>query len=465
MPFKKFWNLAADSSDPNCLNMYVYGEICAASSFFGSEDDVVASHFIEDLNNYKDISRINVYINSPGGSVFAAAAIINQLKNHQATVHTWCDGICASAAVGILMAADKGCRHMSRATLLMIHNPSTQARGDKAVFLKTADLLDKVKNTLLNIYQEGTGLSKEQLSEMMDNETYLDADEALKFNFIDQITEDKVSYEFDDKNTLICNGISMDMVASADVQKIKEHLQKLSDNSVKNNVEGGQAQMNLTEVLDAITEEQRNVVLTEIESRINDSKQELQSEVEALKAEKESLSEQITDMQSQLEALQKPTLSAEEEMLANVSDEVKALLAQARADAISAQKALTEMREAQEFDNFKATLAEFDNLPIQEEHIKAMFSLSKNDEGMFNSLKDLLKVANQAMGKGFCAVGSDTGTDVSGGSASDVIEQRIKAYRATNSEADYTSALRAVLKDDPELYQAYRDGFVTEQLI
>ena len=130
MPFKKFWNLAPDNSQSNVLNMYVYGTICSASSFFGSEDDVVSSQFVEDLNSYPGINTINVYINSPGGSVFAAASIINQLRKHPACVHTWCDGICASAAVGILLAANPGCRHMSRATLIMDHK---QGRDRKSV--------------------------------------------------------------------------------------------------------------------------------------------------------------------------------------------------------------------------------------------------------------------------------------------------------------------------------------------
>ena len=116
MPFKKFWNLAPDNSDSSILNMYVYGQICSASSFFGSQDDVVASNFVEDLNSFPNIRTINVYINSPGGSVFAAASIINQLRKHPAQVHTWCDGICASAAVGILMAAILFMKRMSDVT-------------------------------------------------------------------------------------------------------------------------------------------------------------------------------------------------------------------------------------------------------------------------------------------------------------------------------------------------------------
>ena len=464
MAFKKFWNLAPDTSDASCLNMYVYGEICAASSFFGSEDDVVASNFIEDLNAYKDVKTINVYINSPGGSVFAAAAIINQLKNHPAVVHTWCDGICASAAVGILMAADKGCRHMSRATLLMIHNPSTQARGDQKVFLKTADLLTKVKNTLISIYREGTGLPEDQLSEMMDAETYLDADEALRYNFIDAITEDKVSYNFQNESTLICNGITIDVAASTDMQKLKEHLSKLSAGSVLANMQkGGFSKMSFDEMLDAMSEEQREAVSARIESRVSESTQELQDALTTANTDREALTAQVTNLQAQLESLQKPKLTAEEEMLASASDDVKALLAQARADALEAQKALAAMKEQQEFSAFKETFSVFNNLPIQEEHIKAMQVLSKNNETMFKDLMELLKVADKAMGTNFEAVGSDQGTDVAGGSATDVLEQRILAYRAEHTDATYNTAIKAVLREDPTLYDAYRRGFITEE--
>ena len=462
MSFKKFWNLATDASNPESLNMYVYGEICASSSFFGGEDDVVASHFVEDLNKYNGVKNINVYINSPGGSVFAAASIINQLKNHPATVHTWCDGICASAAVGILMAADPGCRHMSRSTLLMIHNPSTQARGDQSVFLKTADLLAKVKNTLVSIYQVGTGLSAEQLSAMMDAETYLDADEALKYNFIDSITEDSASYSFQNEGTFICNGITMDVAALENVQHLKEHLQKLSEASAAITLEeGGFSEMTVENKVDATQEEVVNTTPEDV-SDVNDSVKDLQDSLKKAEEEKEALTAQVADLQAQIVALQAPKLTAEEEMLANVSDDVKALLAQARADALEAQKALTAMKEQQEFNAFKETFSAFKFLPIRDEHVKAMQALMKNDENMYNDLLEILRVADTAMGTGFVSMGTDQGTDVAGGEAIDVLEQRISAYQAEHAGATYNAAMQAVLREDPTLYEEYRRSFSKE---
>ena len=454
MPFKKFWNLAPDNSDEGVLNMYVYGEICSASSFFGSDDDVVASNFVADLNNYPGVRKINVHINSPGGSVFAAASIINQLRKHPAEVHTYCDGICASAAVGILQAADPGCRHMSRATLLMIHNPSTRAQGDQKVFMKTADLLAKVKNTLVNIYHESTGLPEAELAEMMDAETYLDANDAMAKNFVDQITEDEASYDFRNEGTLICNGLTMDIAAHLNVEELKSHLQKLSATSQKPE-EGGSHNMNFEEYLASLAEDQRGNVQAIVEAHV-------QAALQAANEQISTLNEQITDLQSQLQAAQvAQTPSPEEDPLASMPEEIRNMVAQARADAIAAQQALAQIQAEREFDAFKATFNVYDNLPIQDSHIKAMQVLSKNNPEMFKDLSELLKVANTAMGTSFVPQGTDKGTDVAG-NAWDTIEANVKAYQESHEDASYADAMRAVLRENPELYDSYRRGMFPE---
>lgn len=464
MPFKKFWNLAPDHSDESVLNMYVYGEICSASSFFGSEDDVVASNFVSDLNKYPGIKTINVHINSPGGSVFAAASIINQLRKHPAEVHTYCDGICASAAVGILQAANPGCRHMSRATLLMIHNPSTRAQGDQKVFMKTADLLAKVKNTLVNIYHESTGLPEAELSDMMDAETYLDADEALAKNFADVITEDEASYEFRNEGTLVCNGLTMDVAATLNVEELKSHLQKLSAKTQKPE-EGGSPNMNFEEYLASLAEDQRGVVQAMMEShmqaQIEAAVAPYQETAQTLNDQITSLTEQVTDLQSQLQSAQAVQTPPTEDPMANLPEDVKNMIAQARADAIAAQQALAQMQAENEFNDFKATFSIYDNLPIQDSHIKAMQILAKNQPDMFKDLGELLKVANVAMGKGFVPQGTDKGTDVAG-NAWDTIENSVKAYQESHEGASYADALRAVLRENPELYDSYRQGMQSE---
>lgn len=465
MPFNKFWNLAPDNSDATVLNMYVYGEIKSASSFFGSEDDVVAGEFVKDLNKYPGVRIINVYINSPGGSVFAAAAIRNQLRKHEAVVATWCDGVCASAAVGLLLAADPGHRHMSRATLLMIHNPSTKAQGDQQVFLKTADLLAKVKNTILNIYVEGTGLPKEKLSALMDADTYFDADEALENNFIDHITEDPVTFDFSNsaEGRLICNGIDMDVAAELDIEGLKTHLQQLANKS--NLAKGGKTFMNFDEVMNSLPEDQRALlqkaitdkIAAAVEEKVTALTAENKTAMDALQNTNDALSATVDSLKEQITSLSATTGTDDDDPIKNLPAEAQIAIAQARADAVAARKALTEVQDAQKFAEFKDTFKDFGNLPIQDNHIKAMQTLAKNDEKMYADMREVLKVANAAMGAGFVPSGTDRGTDV-GTSAYDVIEQRVKDYRAEHKDVGYNVALRAVLAEDPDLYNSYREG-------
>lgn len=471
MPFKQFWNLAPDNSDNSILNMYVYGEICSASSFFGSDDNVVASKFVEDLNRFPNVRVINVHINSPGGSVFAAAAIRNQLRESSAEVHTWCDGICASAAVGILLAAEPANRHMSRATLLMIHNPSTKAQGDAATFIKTADLLAKVKKTILNIYVDGTGLSEEKLSTMMDESTYLDADESLAYNFVGHITEDPVVYNFGETDNLVCNGVSIDVAADLDIASLKAHLEQLTNKQNTSTTpileKGGTEIMDFEAFLASLAEDQRSVLTVALEDKIqtavNDkittitaehetATQELQDQITTLTEANNTLTGQITDLTAQQQAL-----SAEDAIIKNMPPEAQALLAQARADAVAANAAAKQLQEAQAFATFKEAFNAFDKLPITDNHIKAMQSLSKNDEAMFNDMRELLKVANTAMGAGFVPKGSDQGSDVPSDTYA-LIEQRVATFRNENPTVAYNDALREVLKADPDLYNKYRDG-------
>jgi len=464
MPFKKFWNLTPDNSDSSILNMYIYGEIKSASSFFGSSDDVVASKFVEDLNRYPDVRVINVRINSPGGSVFAAAAIRNELRNQAAEVHTWCEGICASAAVGILLAADPANRHMSRSTLLMIHNPSTQAQGDAATFLKTADLLAKVKKTILNIYMEGTGLAEEKLSAMMDAATYLDADEAMSYNFIGQITEEPVVYNFAEPGNIVCNGLTIDVAADLDVASLKAHLEQLVNKSRLE--KGGTEPMTFDELLASMAEDQRNVLTVALEDKIQaavnakittitseheSASQELQNQITALTEANNTLTGQLTALTEQ------QATSAEDTIIKSMPPEAQALLAQARADAVAANAKAKELQEAQAFATFSETFKDFDKLPITENHIRAMQNLSKGDEAMYNDMRELLKVANAAMGAGFIPAGSDLGSDVPSDTYA-LIEQRVAAFRKENPTVAYNDALREVLKADPDLYNRYRDG-------
>lgn len=129
--------------------------------------------------------NITVWINSPGGDCVAAAQIYNMLKEYSGDVTIKIDGIAASAASVIAMAGDKVI--MSPVAMMMCHNPSTMAFGEKVDMQKAIAMLDEVKESIINAYEIKTGLSRTKLAHMMDAETWMDANKAVELGFADEI--------------------------------------------------------------------------------------------------------------------------------------------------------------------------------------------------------------------------------------------------------------------------------------
>ena len=128
---------------------------------------------------------MTIWLNSPGGDVVAAAQIYNLLTAYPGKVTVNIDGIAASAASVIAMAAETVA--MSPVSMLMIHNPATLAIGDKDELAKALSMLEAVKDSIINAYQDKTGLSRAKLSRMMDAETWMDATAAIQLGFADQL--------------------------------------------------------------------------------------------------------------------------------------------------------------------------------------------------------------------------------------------------------------------------------------
>lgn len=177
---KTIWNIV--KNDDKNAELMLYGDI--AESFWG--DTISAKEVTEYLADL-DVENINVYINSNGGVVDTAIAINNALRRHKARVTVNIDGIAASAATLITCAGDTV--RMPKNALFMIHNPSTIAMGDSEEMRKKADVLEKYKNSITETYLQKVNIDKEKLSELMDNESWLSAEEALKYGFIDEIIE------------------------------------------------------------------------------------------------------------------------------------------------------------------------------------------------------------------------------------------------------------------------------------
>lgn len=181
---QKFWQLRNATDDPNIGELLLYGII--GDWLF---DDVKPKQFKEELDALGDVDEIRVYINSDGGDVFAGQAIYSMLKRHKARVVVYIDGLAASIASVVAMAGDVV--YMPKNAMMMIHNPWTIGMGDANEFRELAEVLDKVRESIIVVYQEKTGLGRDEIIELLDAETWMTAEEAVEKGFADEVEETK----------------------------------------------------------------------------------------------------------------------------------------------------------------------------------------------------------------------------------------------------------------------------------
>ena len=132
---------------------------------------------------------IVIWINSPGGDCVAASQIYSMLMDYKGSVTVKIDGIAASAASVIAMAGTTVL--MAPTALMMIHNPATMAYGDHEDMQKAIDMLDEVKESIINAYEIKTGQSRAKLAHLMDAETWMNANKAIELGFADDILKDE----------------------------------------------------------------------------------------------------------------------------------------------------------------------------------------------------------------------------------------------------------------------------------
>ncbi|MBX2809498.1 MAG: Clp protease ClpP [Cellvibrionaceae bacterium] len=147
---------------------------------------VSAKNFIDQIKN-KNIKTINLSINSPGGNFFDGLAMYHALKNHSATVNITVLALAGSAASIVLMAGDKV--SMPEDTYIFIHDPSSCVCGNAEDFREAADLLDRFRDNIVNIYVKRTGLAKNKLETMMANEEFISAEDAVNIGFADELID------------------------------------------------------------------------------------------------------------------------------------------------------------------------------------------------------------------------------------------------------------------------------------
>ena len=182
---EKWYNIQNKAGET--ADIYIFDEI----GTYG----VTAQDFISEIKGLKDMP-INLRINSLGGDVFDGMAMYNVIKRREAKTTVYIEGIAASIATIIALGADEVV--MAENSLFMIHNAWGGTSGEAKDMRKTAETLDKITSELTDIYVKKTGLSYEALAEMMDEESWLNAQEAFDLGFIDTISDSiKVAAKYD----------------------------------------------------------------------------------------------------------------------------------------------------------------------------------------------------------------------------------------------------------------------------
>lgn len=217
MSNKKYWEFKAKTKDE--ADLYLYIEI---ASWGGGNYAHSAQSFKRELDALGEIKTLNVYINSPGGDVFEGNAIYNMLKRKakNCELKIYVDGLAASIASVIAMA---GYVVMPSNTMMMVHNGWMYTYGNSKELRDAADMLDKVNTSIRQAYlnKAGDKLDEDTIIDLMDNETWLTAQECLDYGLCDEVINEKqIAAKFD--TSLLKNFKNVPDIFSFKDMKVKE---------------------------------------------------------------------------------------------------------------------------------------------------------------------------------------------------------------------------------------------------
>lgn len=224
-------NVTNDTAD-----LYIHGNI--VSSWWGAWDD--ADQYPSKIKNFLNGAKgkkLNVYINSGGGSLFSGMAIYNMIKRHDGETTTYIDGIAGSIASVIALASDKVI--MPSNATFFVHKPLVQRISGNADDLrKCADNLDVLQGALMGVYAENLaeGAKIEDVEELVNKESYLTAEETAKY-FNVEVAKAKsdlqyVASMFDNVDSLP-NFIKEKLENKANIDKAKAQLKILELKGIK----------------------------------------------------------------------------------------------------------------------------------------------------------------------------------------------------------------------------------------
>ena len=232
---KKFWNFVANQ-EGNTAELLLYGEI-SEYSWYG--DEITPEVFNNDLKAIGAVDEITVRINSGGGDVFAAVAIYTRLKEHKAKVAVKIDGWCASAATIIAMAGDT--IEISVGGIFMIHDPMAGLLGYYNVeeLNKISKELETIKQSIVNCYMTVTEMSEDEIKNLMTEEKWFTAEEAVEAGFCTSVMFGEVETTVENAEKIIVNSVEINLEGYRTVPKgLLGYTNSLNNNTnVKNDKE------------------------------------------------------------------------------------------------------------------------------------------------------------------------------------------------------------------------------------
>jgi ATP-dependent protease ClpP protease subunit len=192
------------------------------------EKGLTASAFAKALADAGDVPEIDVHISSVGGGIPNGLAIYNTLRNHPARKRVVIDGLAASIASVIAMAGDD--IEISNAALMMVHNPRNAFFGEAKGFIAQAETLGKWKEAMLSAYAERTGLGHEELSAMMDAETWLTAEQAVAKGFATKaVDRPPVRAEYDLSYCVSPPEAAWQLISSGSAEAISQEVESMPE--------------------------------------------------------------------------------------------------------------------------------------------------------------------------------------------------------------------------------------------
>lgn len=188
------------STDNKSADVFIYGEITKyAWEEYGEVSSITFKNELDSLGD--GIETINLYINSPGGSVFETMAIIAMLQRHPAEIISHVDALAASCASVLPMISKRIIMYNN--SMMMIHNAWTYALGNANELRKAADDIERINQSMIQFYLDRAGdkLDADTLKQLLDAETWLTAEEAMNYGLCDEIitANNAAAFAFEEK--------------------------------------------------------------------------------------------------------------------------------------------------------------------------------------------------------------------------------------------------------------------------